>query len=142
MDPLPPLVAAHTTVAVLAERIAAGDPELARRQGTLIVDEHNQLVGLVTRGDLMKALQGSAPHLRPVGELVNRAVVTIHPEATLHEAITLLLKNNIGRMPVVSRAEPTRVVGYLGRADILAARTHLHDEEETREKGPWLTAGA
>jgi H+/Cl- antiporter ClcA/CBS domain-containing protein len=137
MDPLPPLVAAHTTVALLAERIANGDPELARRQGTLIVDEHNQLLGLVTRGDLMKALQGSAPHLRPVGELVNRAVVTIHPEATLHEAVALLLKNNIGRMPVVSRTEPTRVVGYLGRADILAARTHLHDEEETREHGPW-----
>ncbi len=145
MDPLPPLVAAHTPVAVLAERIAAGDTELARRQGTLIVDEHQQLVGLVTRGDLMKALQGSAPHLKPVGDLVNRAVVTIHPEATLHEAVALLLKHNIGRMPVVSRAEPKRVVGYLGRADILAARSRLHDEEETREHGPWRrgkTAGA
>lgn len=137
MDPEPPLVPEHTTVAVLAERIAAGDPELSRRQGTLIVDTDRRLVGLVTRSDLMKALQGPAPHLKPVGELVNREVVTIHPEATLHDAIALLLKRNIGRMPVVSRADPRQVVGYLGRADILAARSRLHDEEENREQGPW-----
>jgi CIC family chloride channel protein len=142
MDTTPPLVPAATTVANLAERIAAGDPELSRRQGTLIVDADQRLVGLVTRSDLMKALQGPAPYLKSVGELANREVVTIHPEATLHEAIALLLKRNIGRMPVVSRTDPTQVVGYLGRADILAARSHLHDEEETREKGSWFSRPA
>jgi hypothetical protein len=28
------------------------------------------------------------------------------------------------------------VVGYIGRADILAARLRRHEEEETRERGP------
>ncbi len=42
--------------------------------------------------------------------------------------------------PVVARADPGRVVGYLGRADILAARSRLHEEEELREKGPLLAS--
>ena len=33
-----------------------------------------------------------------------------------------LLRHNIGRLPVVDRASPKKVVGYLGRAGILAAR--------------------
>ena len=88
----------------------------------------------------MKALQGPAPHEMPVSELVRRDVITVQPEATLHDAVALLLKHDIGRMPVVAAADPRRVVGYLGRADILAARMRLHDEEETREKGPWPAA--
>ena len=72
-----------------------------------------------------------------MSELVRRDVITIQPESTLHDAVALLLKHDIGRMPVVSPADPRRVVGYLGRADILAARMRLQDEEETREHGPW-----
>jgi CIC family chloride channel protein len=137
MDPHPKVVAATTTVTALAARLAAGDTDLSRRQGTIIVDARQNLVGLVTRNDLMKALQGAAPHEMPVSELVRRDVITVQPESTLHDAVALLLKHDIGRMPVVSAADPRRVVGYLGRADILAARMRLQDEEETREHGPW-----
>jgi signal-transduction protein with cAMP-binding, CBS, and nucleotidyltransferase domain len=137
MDPHPKVVAATTTVTALAARLAVGDTDLSRRQGTIIVDARQNLVGLVTRNDLMKALQGPAPHEMPVSELVRRGVITVQPESTLHDAVALLLKHDIGRMPVVSVADPRRVVGYLGRADILAARMRLHDEEETREHGPW-----
>ena len=41
----------------LSDRIAAGDANLNRRQGTLIVDEQNQLVGIITRGDIVRALR-------------------------------------------------------------------------------------
>jgi CIC family chloride channel protein len=39
-------------------------------------------------------------------------------------------------LPVVERDDQKRIVGYLGRADILAARLRAHEEEEVREKGP------
>jgi CBS domain-containing protein len=48
-----------------------------------------------------------------------------------------MLRNNIGRLPVVDRNESDRVVGYLGRHGIMAARTHRLDEEHVREPG-WL----
>lgn len=48
-----------------------------------------------------------------------------------------MLRNNVGRLPVVSREDPSRLVGYLGRATILAARLRKLDEEHIREPG-WL----
>jgi CBS domain-containing protein len=141
MDAQPPLVTEDTTIAELAERIGDGDPVLSRRQGTIVVDAQQLLVGILTRSDLLRIMQDPATSNATVGELARKETVTVPPEATLHDAIALLLKHNIGRMPVVSHSDPRRIVGYLGRADILAARTRLHDEEETREQGPWLRGG-
>jgi hypothetical protein len=49
-----------------------------------------------------------------------------------------MLRRDIGRLPVVAREGGAKVVGYVGRADILAARSRLHDEEERRERWPLL----
>jgi len=46
-----------------------------------------------------------------------------------------LLRHNIGRLPVVDRASPKKVVGYLGRAGILAARQRYHLDETVRQRG-------
>ncbi len=37
--------------------------------------------------------------------------------------------------PVVDRADEKTVVGYLGRASIMAAREHYHRDEQLRERG-------
>jgi CBS domain-containing protein len=67
-------------------------------------------------------------------------VVVAYPDETLDEAVSRMLQRDIGRLPVVDPADPKRVVGYLGRADILAARVKLHEEENLRQKGPLLGA--
>jgi len=41
----------------------------------------------------------------------------------------------LGRLPVVDRHDERKIVGYLGRASILASRQHYYDEEEVRERG-------
>jgi len=40
-------------------------------------------------------------------------------------------------LPVVDRDDPRRVVGYLGRKGILAARSRRLEEEHVREPG-WV----
>jgi len=50
-----------------------------------------------------------------------------------------MLRNNVGRLPVVERSDPGRVVGYLGRQGIMAARLRRPDEEHVREPG-WITS--
>jgi len=138
MDRNPPIVSADTTIAALSHRIAGGSPSLSHRQGTIVVDAEGRLAGLVTRGDLLNALEQDATGKMTVREAAGPGVVATHPEATLHEAITTMLKCHIGRLPVVDRAGGNRVVGYLGRAEILAARMRRQEEEELREKGPLL----
>jgi hypothetical protein len=46
-----------------------------------------------------------------------------------------MLERDVGRLPVVERNNPGRVVGYLGRAAILSARMKAHEEESIRQKG-------
>jgi len=60
-----------------------------------------------------------------------------YPDALVDDALTTMLRNNVGRLPVVQRDDPSRLVGYLGRATILAARLRRLDEEHVREPG-WL----
>jgi H+/Cl- antiporter ClcA/CBS domain-containing protein len=142
MDDNPPLAPAGMTVRELNNRIAAGDPVLSARQGTLLVDEAERLAGILTRSDLLKALRpGLSPEMT-VLEAASTRVEVIHPEATLYDAVALMLKRNIGRLAVVHPTDSRRVVGYLGRADILAARARLHAEEEEREQGPLLRSGS
>ena len=56
---------------------------------------------------------------------------------TLHEALDKMLHNDIGRLPVVSREEGNRLVGYLGRARLLEGRMRRLEEESVREPG-WI----
>ncbi len=44
----------------LADRIARGEPDYVRHQAFLIVDEDDHLTGIVTRGDLLVALDEPA----------------------------------------------------------------------------------
>ncbi|MGD1030691.1 MAG: chloride channel protein [Opitutaceae bacterium] len=137
MDANPPTVPATTTVSELSERIAHGDPVLSRRQGTILVDAGGRLAGMITRGDIMRILQSGAAAATTALDAGCAKAVVAYPDETLQEAIAKMLKRNVGRLPVVERENPGKVIGYIGRVEIIAARSRLHDEEEMREKGPF-----
>ncbi|HEY3761218.1 MAG TPA: chloride channel protein [Verrucomicrobiae bacterium] len=138
MDRQLPLVNAKMTVGELSDRIAKGDPILSRRQGILIMDANNKLAGIITRGDLMRALDDTSTSAGdvPVLEAGKTDLIVAYPDELLHDAIARMLQHGIGRLPVVNRDAPNQAVGYLGRGDILGARMRLHEEEESRGKGP------
>ena len=50
------MVPANTRVAELIERITRRDPSVTTHQGVFIVDENQKLAGIITRADLMRAL--------------------------------------------------------------------------------------
>jgi CBS domain-containing protein len=140
MDRNPPIVPETMTVGELSEKIARGDPTLGRRQGIIIAGADGRLAGIITRSDMVDVLQRGASAETTVLEAGTADAIVTHPDETLHDAIDRMLKHNVGRLPVVERASPDRIVGYLGRADVLAARQKRQDEEEHREQGP-LVAG-
>jgi chloride channel protein, CIC family len=135
MDKELPVASPDTTVVQLSKMIARGDPAVASRQGTLLVDKEGKLIGIVTRGDLVRALQRDPSGQMKVLAAGKSELVVTYADELLHDALAKMLKCDIGRLPVVQREHPERVVGYLGRASILAARLRQHQEEETRERG-------
>lgn len=129
------MLPATTPLPRYSARIASGDPLVCSHQGTLLGNEVGELVGIITRGDVVRAFERSRDHTLTVMEAGQTELVVTYPDETLYDAIAKLLRNNIGRMPVVDRAAPKRVIGYLGRAGILAARQRHHREEDVRERG-------
>jgi H+/Cl- antiporter ClcA/CBS domain-containing protein len=135
MDRDVPTISADMKLSELSDRIARGDNDLIRRQGTLIVDEQNQLVGIITRGDIVRALRLTDSANLTVLEAGSTNLVLAFPDEPLHAALAKMLQRDVGRLPVVERHNPGKVVGYLGRASILSARMKLHEEENVRQKG-------
>ncbi|MDQ5980854.1 MAG: hypothetical protein QG602_3832 [Verrucomicrobiota bacterium] len=140
MDPKPPVVTADTSMTALAEKIAEAGSTFARRQATLIT-ENGQLVGIVTRGDLLRAQRAAESGTLTVLQAGTANPLTAFTDETLNDAMNKMLQRDIGRLPVVERGAPGVVVGYLGRAEILAARMRHREEEQRREKWPFPSVG-
>ena len=137
MDREAPVLPAGIPVRELAERIARHEPEVSRHQGMLLMDADKRLAGIITRGDILRSLDEDPSGAMSLLEAGSRKMIVTHPDETLHEAAAKMLRNNIGRLPVVDRKDPQHVVGYLGRPGIMAARLHRLHEEHVREPG-WV----
>jgi H+/Cl- antiporter ClcA/CBS-domain-containing membrane protein len=87
-------------------------------QGFPVVDARDQLVGVLTRRDLV----GSTVDLStPLSALVRRAPVVVFTDNSLRDAADQMVRAAVGRLPVVERAAPRTVVGMLSRSDLLGA---------------------
>jgi CBS domain-containing protein len=124
-------------VRALADRFAQGDLAASRHQALPIVDSDGRLKGLVTQGDLLRALQSEPEGTMSVLDAGARSLVVAYPDERVFDAVTKMLQNNIGRLPVVDRGNPQKMVGYINRANVMGSwRGHLQ-EESVREHG-WL----
>jgi len=137
MDRDVPTVSAKMRIAELAERIAKHDPDVSRHQGLFIVDDEGKLAGLITRGDVLRALDQDSEGLLTVLAAGSKDLVVAFPDEMISEASDKMLRNEIGRLPVVERGDPGKLVGYLGRNGVMAARLRRLNEEHVREPG-WM----
>jgi H+/Cl- antiporter ClcA len=137
MDRRTPAIAASTSVGELAERIARRDPEVSRHQALLVVDDKEQLQAIITRGDIFRALEREPSGSASVRESGSSRLIVTYPDETLSDASYKMLRYDVGRLPVVDRANPKQIVGYLGRPNIMAARLRRMEEEHVREPG-WM----
>lgn len=137
MSRQPPVVPAAMPAAALVAEVTATRSVLSRRNATLIED-NGRLVGIVTRGDLLRAAPAPGAAGLTVLQAGTADPVTAFPDETLNTAINRMLQHDIARLPVVERGTAGRIVGYLGRAEILAARRRHREEEQQRER--WLFA--
>ncbi len=92
-----------------------------------VVDTAGKLVGIFTDRDLKRSLpsplSGLAPEdyerlldETPIARLMTRAPVTLTPDATLSEAVELMLERKIGGIPVLENDE---LVGIITQTDAL-----------------------
>jgi CIC family chloride channel protein len=117
-------VSTTLTLEELSDRFAH-----THRTGFLVVENGNQLVGVVSIGDLERALGKPEPQVHTVQDIAtteNLLVAT--PEEPMWVALRQLGIRDIGRLPVVRSESDWTVVGVLRRIDIIRAYNHAINE--------------
>lgn len=101
----------------------------AGHQGFPVLDGEGRLVGVVTMRDLHR------PDAPPtVGELIRRPPLVAYPDQSLRDAADVMVREGVGRLPVVTRSAPRELVGILSRSDLLRAHApRLQAAEQRRQ---------
>lgn len=84
--------------------------------GLPVVDEHDNLLGLVTMGDLLSALDQGRMNEK-VEVLMTRQVIVLEDDMPLAFAVTYFNRYKFGRFPVLDRDQ--RLVGIISASDII-----------------------
>ena len=100
-------------------------------QGFPVVDAKGELAGVVTRRDLLDPERPGAARVR---ELIRRPVAVVFEDNSLREAADHMVREEIGRLPVVSRSAPRKPIGMLTRSDLLPAHRRRLDETHVTEQ--------
>jgi CIC family chloride channel protein len=132
-----PTISPQMKVSEAVDRIAAGDPDMARHHALPIVDQHGELAGMVTQSDLMAMLEVEGGREKTVLDAGTRALVVCYPDENVFDAMTRMLRNDIGRLPVVGRDDSHHLIGYVSRSSVMSAWGKHLDDESNREHG-WI----
>jgi CBS domain-containing protein len=86
--------------------------------GSLPVVENDRLVGVLTDRDIVVRVvaEGRDACATSVGEILSNDLVTVTPEQSLDEALALMARHQVRRLPVVE--EDGRLVGVVAQADV------------------------
>lgn len=101
----------------------------SHHHGFPVLDENGLLLGVVTYRDIMET---ALPPDREIAQLIERAPAVIFEDNTLRVASDHMVREGVGRLPVVKRDNPGKMIGIISRSDILA----MHDKRlrETYQK--------
>jgi H+/Cl- antiporter ClcA/CBS domain-containing protein len=105
-----------------------------KHNGYPVVNEKDEVVGVITSADLDKIPALERIDSLAVKDIIQRTPITIFPNESCKSAAEKMAEHGVGRLLVVSAAKPKQLVGIITRADLLKAR-YLHRKEEVfREK--------
>ena len=105
-------------------------PDMPVRALELMFEEHHhtgypvvedgKLVGIVTLSDVQKVQPWERGDTK-VADIASRELVVAYPDESVHEALDKMVEKDVGRLPVVERGDPSRIIGIISKHDILRA---------------------
>ncbi|HET6724937.1 MAG TPA: chloride channel protein [Gammaproteobacteria bacterium] len=137
MDRQPPTLKADMLLSELADRLGHHDPVVTRHQAHAIVNDDGRVVGIITRGDVLRSLERPYDPDMTVLDAGETDLIVTFPDELLSNALNRMLNNQVGRLLVVDRVDRGNLLGYLGRAPILEVRRRRLEEESVRDSG-WI----
>jgi CBS domain-containing protein len=113
--------------------VATADPERSLRDaatimakarlGSVIVTSKGKPVGILTEGDVSRALsEGADPDKATIKKIMSKRLVTVSPDKRVEEAAKLMTEKQIKKLPVV---EGGNLIGMVTQTDIVASSFDL-----------------
>ena len=110
---------------------AAADTMWRQQTGSLLVMAGDELVGIITERDVMKAVaRGVDVETTPVRDVMTKDVLTIGPDTTAHEAARHMAARWIRHLPVL---ENGRVVGVVSQRDLVGVFAALVPDPDSAD---------
>jgi chloride channel protein, CIC family len=129
-----PSIPGDTCAVDIVRRLLLHDTVFGRRHSWPLVDREGALVGILTRGDLLQAFNREGEDDLTMLEIGTGSPVVAYPDDPLEGALGLMLRSSVGRLPVVDRHDPTRLLGMLSRGSIATAYRAVLEEEHVGER--------
>ena len=110
-----------------------------RKIGAVVaLDEDDRIVGVLSERDIVRqvARHGASALEMPVGSAMTRAVVTVHAETAIDEALQTMTDRRIRHLPVVHN---DRLTGFVSIGDLVKWKI-AETEAEAKAMKSYLSA--
>lgn len=125
-------ISAIMTQAAVTDRpdddLAAAARKMWEQQtGSLLVLQGEDLVGIITERDVLRAVATGTPLDTPVSEVMSKELITVEPGTSLREAARIMTERWIRHLPVL---EAGRLVGVVSQRDLAGVLAGALNEPE------------
>jgi len=118
---------------VMKREVIAINPDISIREASKVMSQHNigsllvlddeKLVGILTERDVLNLVaRGENLDEVKVKDVMSRDVITIESDKKIEDAVDLMLKHKIKKLPVM---ESGKIVGIITTSDIIVAEPKL-----------------
>lgn len=118
---------------VMNKSVVTAKPELTLKEasavmtklhiGSLVVMEGKKILGIITNSDIIKAIAVSkGVESTTVTDIMSKNVIKVEPDKELEDAVDLMIKNKIKKLPVV---DGNKLIGIITTSDIIVVEPKL-----------------
>lgn len=95
---------------------------LTHHHGFPVVDHHGNLTGIVSIQDLKNAMSQEHITGKKVADIATMdGLLLAYPDEPMGNALRRLATRDVGRLPVVERGQPGKLIGVIRRGDVIRA---------------------
>lgn len=103
----------------------ADEFDRTHHHGFPVLDDEGRLYGVVTLGDLEKAMLEPHFETQTVADIATTTGLAVgHPDESMSTALWRMGVRGVGRLPIITRDGERRVLGVLRREDVIKAYEH------------------
>ena len=93
----------------------------SHHHGVMVMDDENHLQGIASLQDVERGMRVEGWEQLPVSKIMTTGPLLVYSDETIGSAMQRMATRDVGRLPVVERANPDMTVGLVRRTDIVRA---------------------